>query len=160
MKTRKRACFLSGAGFSLVEVVIALGLVTFVMVTLIGLFSVGLTGVRKSEVQVQGSNLAMEILNRRLSAPVSTLTNFSIPVLSNLATTPPSFSVKEVGPGGYISSRDFGTYRLSYRAWRDTNAGFGQTNLARLHVILSSPADAPLSAATEYYEAEGSVFLP
>jgi type II secretory pathway pseudopilin PulG len=76
--------------FTLVEVVIALGVFAFAMVAIIGLFSLGMTTSRQSSDQIQASNLASLLLATRRASPTnSAIANFPIPAL---AATPLSNS--------------------------------------------------------------------
>jgi len=84
----------SGA-FTLVEVVVALGIFIFAGFALIGLLAVGLQSSRDSKEQLQAANIAEFLCSTRRAAPTANLTtpqpNFPLPVLStsiNNLTTP------------------------------------------------------------------------
>jgi len=136
--------------FSLVEVVLALGICAFVLVALIGLFSTGLRTGRESEEQVQAANLASQILATRLAAPTATnLPNFAIP-LSALTNSYTDVSPSEgalVGLDGRTNSTP--AYRLVCRA--GTNAQTGP-RLAQVYVMLSWPYQASITNAAGRYE--------
>src|ERR1700744_1735196 len=73
--------------FSLIEVVVALGIVTFAGFALIGLFSVGLKNTRDSKMQLQAATIMEQMCSVRRSAATNDLsqiqTNFALPVLSS-----------------------------------------------------------------------------
>lgn len=71
--------------FSLVEVVLALGITSFVLVGLVGLLSTGLKSSRESEDQIQAANFASMVIASRRASPINGLPNFAIPatVLTN-----------------------------------------------------------------------------
>jgi type II secretory pathway pseudopilin PulG len=158
-------CKLPGSvarAFSLTEIVIAIGLVSFVLVAVIGLFSVGLTGVRESEQTIHAANLAAEMLNKRLISPGASLpalngNAFALPSVTNfpsLPTTPVWMTAaRAVGAGGYETDDKSRAYKMTYSLWRDTNSSFGtNSSQVKLHLVLSSPADAPIDKAATRYE--------
>ncbi len=63
------------AAFSLIEVVLALGICTFVLVALIGLFSSGWRTSRESEEQIQAANLASRLIAVRMASPTAGASN-------------------------------------------------------------------------------------
>jgi type II secretory pathway pseudopilin PulG len=103
-------------GFSLVEVVLALGIVTFVIVALIGLLPVGLRQASDSEKETRAVNILGAIAADRASSPAaSNSTVYQIPALTlpGNGASSNSFGVKETGE--YVGS-DFSEahYRISY----------------------------------------------
>jgi type II secretory pathway pseudopilin PulG len=157
-------------GFSLVEVVLALGIVSFALVAILGLFSVGLRGTQESEQTIDAANLGAAMLGRRLASPTTDLPalagqNFGLPKIPSLELLPtvPSWTHASVlvGSGGYEAAGTDSAYRLTYDYWRDTNSTFStNSRLVKVHVILSSPPDAPLARASSRYEVTASAFLP
>jgi len=138
--------------FSLVEVVLALGICAFVLVALIGLFSTGLRTGRESEEQVQAANLASQILATRIAAPTtsSNLSDFAIPLSSltnSYADVFPSTGAL-VGLDGRTNSTP--AYRIICRA--GTNAQTGP-RLAQVYVMLSWPYQASITNSAGRYEA-------
>jgi hypothetical protein len=59
----------------LVEILFALGLLTFVLVTILGLFTLGLTTGRESEDTLEASNLSTAILGRLRANPEGATVN-------------------------------------------------------------------------------------
>jgi Tfp pilus assembly protein PilV len=62
-------------GFSLVEVVVALGIITFCVIAILSLFSLGLRNARESEGEIRAANLALSIVGRMRAAPREDLTS-------------------------------------------------------------------------------------
>lgn len=149
--------------FSLVEVVVALGIVSFVVISIIGLFTVGLTGVRDSQEQIDAANVASLLMERRLQAPEASIPGFPLPAINPdvLPTTPPAYqSGIFIDRSGMVSNNSSSNvYLLTYRVWKDAQwAGSPFGPLVRVNLILSSPPDAPLRQAANYYEMGGSYF--
>lgn len=157
-------------GFSLVEVVLALGLVSFVLIAVLGLFSVGLRGTQESEETIDASNLAAEMLGKRLASPTNDLPalngqSFGLPTIPALDALPtsPTWSRPSVmvGSGGYEATGTDRAYRLTYDYWRDTNSAMSASSrLVKVHLFLSSPPDASLEQAATRYEVMTSYIVP
>jgi len=111
------------SGFSLVEVVIALGIVTFVIVAIVGMLPVGLRQANDSESETRAVNILGAIAADRASTPAtSNSPAYQIPALPvSGGVYSNSFGVKETGE--FVGS-DFGQarYRVSYIA-RPPSAG-------------------------------------
>jgi len=137
--------------FSLVEVVLALGICAFVLIAMMGLFSTGLRTSRESEEQVQAANLASQILATRTAAPASdnNLANFAIPAasLTNAYTDIYGAAGTTVGLDGRTNSA--AAYRITLRA--GTNAVTG-ARLSQVYLMLSWPPQAAISNAAGRYE--------
>ena len=76
--------------FSLVEVVLALGIFSFCILAIMGLFSVGLDSTKASEEEIKAANLASSLLCRIRSAPNANLTALDFPfppVMGNVSGT-------------------------------------------------------------------------
>ncbi len=70
--------------FSLIEVTLALGVCTFVVIALLGLLVVGLHSNHDSEEQIQASNFASMLITLRKASPtkdIPTLPNLAIPTV-------------------------------------------------------------------------------
>jgi uncharacterized protein (TIGR02598 family) len=137
--------------FSLVEVVLALGICAFVLVALMGLFSTGLRASRESEEQVQAANLASLILATRMAAPNSdtNLPNFALPADALSRPYGEVFGAAGgmVGLDGKTNSTP--AYRIVCKAGTNSSTG---PRLAQVHLMLTWPADAPLQHAAGRYE--------
>jgi Tfp pilus assembly protein PilV len=65
--------------FSLVEVVLALGIFSFAIIAVLGLFSVGLQNSKESEDEIRAANLTSSLFCRMRSAPDVDLTSYGFP---------------------------------------------------------------------------------
>lgn len=141
------------AAFSLVEVIIALGLAASSIVAILGLFGVGLDRVRESEVRIEAANLATAILGERIAAPYSSLPDSPLPEidLENMPVSPTEAPIREtiVGSGATVSPSREGRFKLNYRMWRDI-ATSDSSKLVKVHLILSWPPAAPSVNASRY----------
>ena len=137
--------------FSLVEVVLALGICAFVLVAMLGLFSTGLRTSRESEEQVQAANLASQILATRMAAPSNdtNLAHFAIPAqsLTNAYADIYGAAGATVGLDGRTNST--AAYRISCRAGTNTLTG---ARLSQVYLMLSWPPQATIANAAGRYE--------
>lgn len=140
--------------FSLVEVVLALGICAFVLVAMLGLFSTGLRASRESEEQVQAANLASQILATRLASPSSDThtPDFAIPAAALTNAYGPVYG----SAGGYVGldgrtkpNADSAAYRIV--AMAGTNALTG-SRTSQVYLLLSWPPQAALSNSAGHYE--------
>lgn len=144
--------------FSLVEVVIALGICTFVLVTLIGLYSIGIHVNRESEAQVQAGNLASLIISTRNAAPTnaSAFPNLCIPVsaMTNAYTNafPGNAATHYIGADGMLTNSAANAAYVA-TCLAGTNAITGP-NVAQVYLMLSWPAQVSQAntAASDHYE--------
>ena len=85
----RRASFCPGkpGGFSLVEITLALGIIVFVMVALIGLLSNGMRISQSSRSDLMAAEIASRFLAERGAAPTTNLVNNPIDPLTNATTT-------------------------------------------------------------------------
>lgn len=125
--------------FSLIEVVVALGIAVFAGFALIGLLSVGLKNSSDSTMQLQAASIMEEMCSIRRAAPTNDLTsiqtNFPLPPLTTSAgnltttnlwlawdgtiTTSPAnarfgFLYNITAPSGYPSASTTGNYATAY----------------------------------------------
>ncbi len=139
----------------MIEVVIALGICTFCIVALVGLFSTGLQASRESEDQIQAANLASLIVSTCAASPTNNTSSFGIPPA---AITGPYTNAYNNGTSltniiGYddrLTNSAGAAYQISCRA--GTNA-FTGSQLSQVYVMLSWPASAnPASTMAKHYE--------
>lgn len=149
MKNRLRAPFES-VGFSLVEVVMALGIFAFVVVALVGLFSVGLNTGRESSEELEAAHLTESMFAARRSAPIATTVEGCLLPPLNIAADTISSPVSIPGATGAEGLRYSFSYRISPP---DTTR-----KVTRVYVRLSWPPPPAKPAGT--YEAVGSFLLP
>ncbi len=148
--------------FSLVEVVLALGICVFVLVTLLGLYSTGLRVNRESENQIQEADLASLIIASRRAAPTNT-SQLAIPAsaLTNAYTNAFANGVQltnYIGSDGMITNAANAVYLVSCRAGTNSLTG---PNIAQIYMMLSWPAQAsPTAASSDHYEVTTYIPLP
>lgn len=140
--------------FSLVEVVLALGICAFVLVAMLGLFSTGLRAGRESEEQVQAANLASQILATRLASPSSDANtpDFAIPAAALTNAYGPIYG----STGGYVGLDGRNTPNAAGAAYRilamaGTNSLTGPRT-SQVYLSLSWPPQAALSNSAGHYE--------
>ena len=148
--------------FSLVEVVLALGICVFVMVIIMGLYSTGLRVNRESESQIQAADLASLIIAARRANPTNT-SELAIPAsaLTNAYTN--AFAngtqlTNYIGSDGMLTNAANAVYTASCMAGTNTMTG---PNLAQVYLMLSWPAQAnPTNASSDHYEVTTYIPIP
>jgi len=148
------------SGFSLVEVIVALGIMSFVLVALMGLFTVGLRTDRDSSDAMQAANLASLLIAQRrttpTNAPSDPMAAFALPSLqfsvSNFSFSPFSASPVYLSSSGTVTNRAAATYGLLYQANCQQDAD--------LYVMLFWPALAAPTNAADKYEIHTRIALP
>ena len=144
--------------FSLVEVVLALAICSFVLVALLGLLSTGLQSSKDSEDQIQAANLASMLVSTCQAAPKNTPATFGIPssALTNGYTA--TATTAYIGLDGITTNVTSAAYLITYRAGTNTLTG---ANLAQLYLMLSWPPQAnPNNATVRHYELSTYIPLP
>jgi type II secretory pathway pseudopilin PulG len=150
LKQRRRSR--GETAFSLVEVVLALGLISFALVTILGLFSVGLKINKESSDQIQAADLASRILATRRALPMNlTVANLPIPPLTNTAIVSNSAPIEVAINGTTLTTGvpPSDIYNLNYRM-----APASPGNLMNVYLLLWGPpgANAPTNNPGAYYE--------
>lgn len=101
-------------GFSLVEVVLALGIAAFALIAIVGLLPVGLKLAQESDEESRAINLVSQIAtDRRVSESVESSVTYHLPALNGTAEISNVFGVSEDGRylgSDYANSR----YRVNY----------------------------------------------
>lgn len=153
----------SSRGFSLVEVVLALGIISFVLVAIFGLFPVGYKNAQESRRETRAAYLAEQILNDLRSSPftsASILHEDGNGVLEALPALDLSLSGKRAlaCDNQNAITRQIGEADYS-NGVADPNAEFlAQVqvtptefdHLSEITVEVSAPVSAPLSARSRY----------
>lgn len=124
MKRRARNCHARPTrGFSLVEIVLALGVISFALVAIIGLLPIGLASNRGTIQETRANHLAEEIFSTLRSQP---FTNVSLALLGN-ATAPIDLSAQNTPAGAagislhanydgqFVGANDYFTIELRFR---------------------------------------------
>jgi Tfp pilus assembly protein PilV len=147
----------SSRGFSLVEVVLALGIVVFALFSMVGLLGVGLQNTQDSRERVQAATIAEQICSIRRAAPTTDLTsvqpNFPLPVLQTAANnlTSPIWVTRD----GVVTTQgnaDFGfIYSITPRF--DSVPANTANGVSQVYLCLFWPPRAsPTAASTGHYE--------
>jgi uncharacterized protein (TIGR02598 family) len=153
-------------GFSLVEVVIALGVFLFAGIGLISLLMAGIKGSRDSAEQIQAATIAEKICSTLRAAPDVNLTggnsanpNFPIPPL-NTTGSGVSGKVFLNADGAKVGSATDPDARfgLIYQIYNTLypipsgNSTAATPGVATLYICLYWPAQAPAEASQGHYE--------
>lgn len=116
MKEKKKAISNHLSGFSLVEVVLAIGIVAFALIAIVALVPMSLRLAGESEDETRAANLLGAIIAERQSTPISKFTErFKLEALTNAAGSSLTNSFGITDDGEYSGS-DMGKarYRVSY----------------------------------------------
>jgi Tfp pilus assembly protein PilV len=141
---KKRNGFISG--FSLVEVTLALGVVVFCLVTILGLLAIGINSTQVSTVQTSATNILTAVVADLQSTPnpvpkgsaqASLVYGISLPAVgAGASTTPTTIYIGEDGKPSATASGAL--YRLS--VWTTPPTTTKQETLVRLLITWPVPA--------------------
>lgn len=154
-----RPGFSTGMGaFSLVEVVVALGIFSFVLVTITGLLSLGLNTNKQSSDQIQAADLASLLLATRRASPNTVIANFAIPPLASSTSVqsnaaPIQVSVDGTTTVGGLSASDI--YNLNYLI-----SPGATPHVAVVHLLLWWPSTASSPPSDSMYEITTQIAHP
>jgi hypothetical protein len=141
-------------GFSLIEVVFCLGLVTFCVVALLGLFAVGFNQSRDSGQSIRAAHLMSEMIANRVASPKDSSIS-PLPVLNKAGNT---FSEQDspiyITASGAKESKDKADFQVNYRVLLPSAAEQNTvlSNVVRVSLVISWPAGAQLKNASGMYE--------
>jgi uncharacterized protein (TIGR02598 family) len=142
------------AAFSLIEVVIAIGICSFALIAILGLFTTGLQSTKESEKQIQAADLASTMISLKCASPtndISSLSNFAIKTynMTNAVFSFPSQTTGYVGTDGQTTNTAaYAAFRYTYAAGT-TASGSG---LSQVYLMLSWPPQATAATAAGRYE--------
>src|ERR1700744_5329447 len=104
--------------FSLVEVVLALSICAFVLITMLGLLGTGLQSSKDSEDQIQAANLASLLVSTCMACPTNTPANFAIPTtaLTNVYGNAYPGGTNYIGVDGYLTNAANAAYVITCQA--------------------------------------------
>ena len=150
--------------FSLIEVVVALGIVTFAGFSLIGLLSVGLRNTSDSKMQLQAATIMEQMCSVRRAAPTNDLThiqtNFALPVLgsslNNLSSTTPTWLAWD---GTVTTTSANARFGFLYNITAPTTYTSGSTATAYL-CLYWPPLVSPTNANLGHFEVTTTFALP
>ena len=135
--------------FTLIEVVLALGVVSFSLVSVMGLFSAGLEINKESADQIQAANLASLVLSTRRAMPSTQEASLPLPILTGTTTVTgtSSLAINGMVAAGKIPASD--QYSLFYQI-----SPGAAPNMANVYLLLWWPAGTkqPTGGFGNYYE--------
>jgi len=140
--------------FSLVEVVMALGIISFALIAVIGLVTVGLQTNRESAGQIQAANTMSLLMATARGLPTNPPSGFAIPNLNQAAVT----NTVRIAVDGTTNSGN-PSYNLYYIVGTNVITG---PKLANVYLCLWWPlaAQKPTNNPGAYYEVAAQVALP
>ncbi len=147
------------AAFTLVEVVVALGIFSFALVAIVGLFVVGINTNKESSDQIQGANFASLLVSTRRSLPTNSIANFALPPLNVAYSTNGTYLTNSSGVADDGTTNGAPTYNLFYQVGTNSVTG---PHLAEVHFMLWWPVSAtlPTNNPGNRYEVTTQVALP
>ncbi|MEZ0297057.1 MAG: hypothetical protein ACAI35_11435 [Candidatus Methylacidiphilales bacterium] len=148
----------SRAGFSLVEIMLAVGIFAFAGVALIGLFSIGLNTNRDSAANLHAATIAEFMLSTRRATPTAPLASFPLPRLDVAAKNDITIMLNSNGlETTQPSDAKFGLY---YTITPPADLSTGIAKATHVHLYLFWPATATVESAYGRYEVVTSISLP
>jgi type II secretory pathway pseudopilin PulG len=143
--------------FSLVEVVLALGVIAFALIAITGLFSFGLKTGQESVQRTHAGNLAAGLLSMWRATNLAA--NFPLPPLSTSITSPISnttpIRVSVEGTTTIAGLPDSDIYNLRYRV-----APGAASHVFNVYLLLWWPAQEPSPTPGHYYEITTEIDIP
>jgi len=133
----------SAKGFSLVEIVLALGICAFCLVALLGLFSIGMKSSRESVENLEVANLASLLITQRRASPTNS-NSFSVlpPLTASASNSNAPVFITEFGE---MTTIDKAAYRLVYDIQTSTH------RVSQVALTLSAPPSVePTNSRTRY----------
>jgi len=147
----------SQASFSLIEILLSLGIMSFALLSVMGLLTLGLKTNKESSDQIAAAHLASLLVSMRRAQPNNTagaMEDFPIPSLTNGTTTICSNAQPiVVGIGGSTNTSGLAAneiYNLQYVIYPGS-----ATNVVNLHLVLWWPIQLqspPIKNSGGYYE--------
>lgn len=114
-RSRMQNIVRSTRGFSLIEVVLALGIAAFAIVVIVGLLPVGLKLTRESEDESRAVNILSAIIADRQATPFSLPSHaYTLPALNSAVAKEGFFGIKD-NEETAGSDLDSSRFRVSYR---------------------------------------------
>ncbi|MEZ0299097.1 MAG: prepilin-type N-terminal cleavage/methylation domain-containing protein [Candidatus Methylacidiphilales bacterium] len=145
--------------FTLVEVVIAIGIFAFAGVALICLFSVALNANRDSISYFQAATIAKSLLVTRRSVPASAFPQCPLPPI-NVSAENESVPLLLTAEGAVTTNTSLASFGLIYRVTAPDQPGSGGSDIALISLLLFWPAGALPENALGQYEVVTAIALP
>lgn len=136
-------------GFSLIEVMIALGVAVFTLIALCGLLSTGLKVARQAKTELFAAQVGSTILSERRAAPLADMPSCPLPVLTN---APAGLQRALLNEAGKTASASDAYYSLLYEI-APVGDGTARVFLALSHPPQTGNTYQAISKGEENYEA-------
>ena len=141
------------SAFSLVEVVLAMAVCSFAVISILGLFTTGLQSTRESAQQIGAANLATTLISMRLASPTNNIgLNFAIPLTAMTNAYGPAYgnsSTSYVGSDGQTTTAGNAAYLITCQAGTNSLTG---TGMSQVYLMLSWPPQVTAAKAAGRYE--------
>lgn len=148
----------STSAFTLTEVVAALGICVFALVSLVALFGSGLRDRRESRDELQAANLVSQIIVARLAAPSVSGPDVVIPAAALTGSYAAVYSSSAPGyvhaNGKLLATPADAAYSVVCLAGTSSATG---PNLSQVYIMLSWPAMAKPNTAIGKYEIQVTI---
>jgi len=140
-------------------VVVALGVFSFALVAIVGLFVGGINTNRESSDQIQAANVASLLISTRRAVPTNVIANFALPPLNVGYTDAGTYLNNNQGVAVDGTTTGTRAYSLFYQIGTNTTTG---AHLAQVHLMLWWPPASPLPTNNpgNRYELTTQVALP
>jgi Tfp pilus assembly protein PilV len=151
------------SGFSLVEVTLALAVVVFGIVTILGLLAVGINSTHVSTTQTSATNILTEVASDLESTPNITPSYSPVSAKGSVAKTSPIFGITlpaggtgagtklspiYIGEDGQVTTAGSALYQLN--VWTTASSATQQETFVRL--LITWPAAAAYTSPQGYVE--------
>jgi uncharacterized protein (TIGR02598 family) len=153
----------SRAGFSLVEVVIALGVTAFCLISILGLIFAGLQGTQQTSEQTGAVGIATDVIADLKATPTQgtpTSPNFGITIPTTATTTPMTFFIESDGSASSTAASPNFAKTPDQNARYRVSLGFPQSTTGRsatpVRVMITWPALADPNPGTWPTHYQGS----
>lgn len=140
------------SGFSLIEVVIALGIISFAVIGIVGMMPVALKSAQLSTQETDATLIAQRIFSEFKTGNAG---NRTITISGNSTTTIPLSSnstnfiaFKDNGVPQTLSTTNLTNPDYNFIARISISTNTGISNLSQITIDISSPASAPITART------------
>lgn len=130
----------------MVEIVIALGVFSFAVLAILGLFAAGLQTSRESEQEIQAASTAAMLVEVRRAAPRAELADFAISADALVQPYGPAWpggATNFIGSDGYLTTAAAAAYRITCLAGTTATTG---PAVAQMYILLSWPPETEVSA--------------
>ncbi len=150
---------MTDSAFTLVEVVVALGIFTFALMAILGLFVIGISTNKESSDQIQAANLASLLISTRRALPTNAIANFALPPLNVAYSSNGTYLTNAQGVAVDGTTTGIRSYNLYYQVGTNSESG---AHLAQVYMLLWWPTASalPTNNPGNRYELTTQIALP